>query len=335
MTVHAAKGLEFPVVFAVNLGRGSGGGRDAIRIAPAPLGLEEAEDPRVIVGERGPGDDDEFDARELEETKRLLYVAMTRARDRLYLCATRTEDGRFVPARGSLGRVLPASLQALFAASPGPSAGPADWHGPSAVHTLIRPPAPGAEPRVWLRTPVETAVEEALAPLPLDGPARRPATGTAAAPDPAPAGAARSSALVGSLVHRLMAASRGQAGADWAALAAAVRPFVERVPDAPDPTSLVERAVSLCRAAIAQPDVKAVLERGTRLFEVAYSARTADGSVERGAIDCMVVAEDSVTVLEFKTGRAEAAHADQLDAYVDAARRLYPGRVVEGRLIYG
>lgn len=31
MTVHAAKGLEFPVVFVVNLGKGSGGGRDDIR----------------------------------------------------------------------------------------------------------------------------------------------------------------------------------------------------------------------------------------------------------------------------------------------------------------
>jgi ATP-dependent exoDNAse (exonuclease V) beta subunit len=35
MTVHAAKGLEFPVVFAVNLARGTGGFRDPIRVVAA------------------------------------------------------------------------------------------------------------------------------------------------------------------------------------------------------------------------------------------------------------------------------------------------------------
>ena len=35
MTVHAAKGLEFPVVFIVNLGKGAGGSRAPIRFSVA------------------------------------------------------------------------------------------------------------------------------------------------------------------------------------------------------------------------------------------------------------------------------------------------------------
>jgi len=58
MTVHAAKGLEFPVVFVA--------------------GLEEETFPHQRSGE-------EEDPEELEEERRLCYVAFTRARERLFL----------------------------------------------------------------------------------------------------------------------------------------------------------------------------------------------------------------------------------------------------------
>ena len=65
MTLHAAKGLEFPVVFITGLEDGL-----------LPLRWSRRPDPDDADGE---------DADDVAEERRLLYVGMTRARDRLYL----------------------------------------------------------------------------------------------------------------------------------------------------------------------------------------------------------------------------------------------------------
>jgi len=74
MTLHNAKGLEFPVVFLV--------------------GLEEG----LIPHRSSTGS-----LQELEEERRLLYVGVTRAQDELYLvhCENRMTFGRTEPARPS------------------------------------------------------------------------------------------------------------------------------------------------------------------------------------------------------------------------------------------
>jgi len=103
MTVHASKGLEFPIVFVVNLAKGASGFPRPVRVSGD----------QVSVGPFVSDSDEEERFREREETKRLLYVALTRARDRLYL-GTALKDGAFTAGRGSLGDVLPESVRTLF-----------------------------------------------------------------------------------------------------------------------------------------------------------------------------------------------------------------------------
>ena len=90
MTMHNAKGLEFPIVFLPALDYVSRGSSDALAYLPASgLGVKWV-DPQT--GEGAP--DPAFQAsserrkkREKEENNRLLYVAMTRAEEHLVLSA--------------------------------------------------------------------------------------------------------------------------------------------------------------------------------------------------------------------------------------------------------
>jgi ATP-dependent helicase/nuclease subunit A len=113
MTVHAAKGLEFPIVFIVNMNRGTGTGRAPIRVSADAKG-----EPAVAIADYQSEADEDSVARDREETKRLLYVALTRARDRLYLSST-ISGGVIRPTRGSLGEVLPGFVRDLFAKASG------------------------------------------------------------------------------------------------------------------------------------------------------------------------------------------------------------------------
>lgn len=93
MTVHGAKGLEFPIVFLVNLVSD----RFPVRMRPEPI-----EVPEVLIKETLPVGD-----WHQEEERRLFYVGMTRARDLLYFSWSRDIGG------ARIKKISPFVLEAL------------------------------------------------------------------------------------------------------------------------------------------------------------------------------------------------------------------------------
>jgi ATP-dependent exoDNAse (exonuclease V) beta subunit len=88
LTMHGAKGLEFPVVFCAQLGRGTRPDSPAFTYSPnaglgarwrPPGGNQELKDSGYAAYRQ------QSEQREKQEANRLLYVAMTRAQERLVL----------------------------------------------------------------------------------------------------------------------------------------------------------------------------------------------------------------------------------------------------------
>jgi ATP-dependent helicase/nuclease subunit A len=340
MTVHASKGLEFPVVFVVNLARGTGGGGGAIRV----VAEDGHGDPAVSIGTLRFESDEEEKLRDREETKRLLYVALTRARDRLYLATTLGAGGRFRPMAGSLAEVWPASAGPLFERAAAGGAAELEWTAASGrVHRFrccghgaaaaLDAPLPQVV-RTSLLAPVEAVADLVVgsvrarvqpAPPPLAG-RRWPGEGD--------------EVIAGRLVHRLF--QRVPAGdadtlpqADLTAHAEALLRREERE-TAAAPAEIVELACLTWRA-LARKAHQAGLFEGEVAHEVPFTLfENEDGRARavRGVIDCLVrTAEGTLRVVEIKTGRRAPWHEQQVRLYVRAAQALAPGAEVSGVLL--
>ena len=332
MTIHAAKGLEFPVVFVVNLhvqGRGRSGGFTVIE-----RGADGS--PSVVFGAN---DDSKYeDRRETEELRRLMYVAATRARDRLYLGAEVDSKGALRRGARSLATLLPQSLADQFTAAVQTDAPDVEWQSDGQTFALhvcrVSPPpdSPNALP--------DAAAEDLgdVDPLTSDHISR---AASAPANERAPAsqsfGDTERGRLIGTIVHRLFQRHRHRepAGDLLDMIRAMLRPH-ERS-DIDDLDAFSADAAALFARMRQSPDVRALLASGDCLYEVPFSFQhpNAPDDIVRGRIDCLVIpTAGSVTVLEFKTGHPHPAHARQLSIYVEAARRIFPDREIGGKTVY-
>jgi ATP-dependent exoDNAse (exonuclease V) beta subunit len=178
MTIHRAKGLEFEIVCVADLGRSPGYSSEILRVSGDRLGLRLARPGgggRESALEYGALGTESRQAEEREE-RRLFYVAMTRARERLILSGA----ARFEVWQAGTGR----------------TAGPISWIAPAFVPELPAVvqegggdvEADGTHVVLRVERP-EDVVESEPAPRPDTPPAAPSSSGGSRADSPSPVAA--------------------------------------------------------------------------------------------------------------------------------------------------
>ena len=335
MTVHGAKGLEAPVVILPDTAKVPDGRHDSGLMAAAPEpGGGNAAPPLMLWSPRA-GDDPGLAAAAREAVRRaeqaeflrLLYVAMTRARDRLYVAAW--EDKKKSVAEGSWYQRIERALHDL---------GAAEIVAPEACLRLgeVPPPSPsestaetGFGAPAWLDRP---APAEPQAGRPLS-PSRLGEDEPAVVRPLADDGARfRRGNWIHGLLERLpdvAPAARRQAALTWLA--------------APGRDVQGDGAQALADEVLAvldEPQFAALFGPGSRA-EVAIAGRV--GGVEiSGRIDRLVVAYAAVAIVDYKSNRPPPETPDavapiylrQMAAYRALLRPIFPDRPIRACLLW-
>jgi ATP-dependent helicase/nuclease subunit A len=340
MTVHGSKGLQSPVVILADAcadpdrkGGGFGGNFVDVTLPPDDLRIPIFRPRKDELAEPLAAQLAALDRREREEHWRLLYVALTRAEERLYIGGALGPADRKGPPAASWWAALDRSLGGLGAEwGDDPHWGRARRYGEAETFTKAAPrgAAPEGDLPGWIRSP---APVEARPPRPL----APSALGEDDVADPPPSPAMRMAAERGRLLHQLFERlpdvppeERSERAGRW----------LERSAGIDDPElrrGLVEDA---CRL-IADPAHAELFDPGG-LAEAPIAAVVGEGVVVSGSVDRLRIGPDRILVADFKTGRRAPAavdeipvpHLRQMAAYVEALKVIFPGRAVEAKLLY-
>jgi ATP-dependent helicase/nuclease subunit A len=347
MTVHGAKGLEASVVIMVDT-TSSPSDTQRLRLIQLPRGNggevtvwagKKADDPEIVAKARTAMLDETE-----HEYRRLLYVAMTRAADRLIVAGIQPGNRNTLRdlcwydlARKGL---VNSGLQEETIETPdGPvkrysRIGDIDAGAGAAAAPAASPPA---ELPAWLRTPApaEWSAGPLLRPSdPRDDDGRSVRSGESLA--------SRTLALQrGTLVHRLLQslpdlATERRRDAAQSYLARNAGGWSDG-----DRTQLAEKVLAL----IADPRFAPVFAAGSRA-EVAIVGRLVRPEVPpalvSGQIDRLVVTPSEVLIIDFKTNQAPpaevaeapAAYVRQLALYRAVLGKLYPQLPVRAALLW-
>ena len=279
-----------------------------------------------------------------EEYNRLLYVAMTRARDRLYICGyegKRETEGTWydvmINALCERAQVIerPDGSRIWRIESPQqrlvqPEAATETAAPPPALPAWAATPAPAEAPTRIDLAPSHLVFDEDQLPLSID--AEPPAI------SPVVIAADSSRFRRGRLIHKLLEALP-QLAPDRRE--AAAERYLERA--APDYDAETRAAIwQEVAQVLHHPDFAEVFAEGS-LSEVPVSALAGGGAARvTGRIDRMAITEDEVLIVDFKTNRppparledVPAAYLHQVRAYASMLSGVFPGRRIRAALLW-
>ncbi|MEO6580251.1 MAG: double-strand break repair helicase AddA [Sphingomicrobium sp.] len=329
MTVHGAKGLEAPVVILAD----ATADPNKLGAANPPLDFPVDERKVPLIRPRKAERCSPFEELILSEEQldlaehwRLLYVALTRARERLVIAGVRKKNpvpdswhARVEQAMTALGATQTEDGKYLFEMK---------GEAPRSRSRIDRRPPVVAPP--WLS---QSAPQEERPPRPL-APSGSAEDGTAfPPPKPGEMEAARRGTLLHSLFERLPAVAPDNRRA-------AAERWLERSAGVEDASVRSAFAATVCEiigdarfSDIFGPD---------SLPEAPIAAVLEDGRVIAGTVDRLLVTDALVRVIDFKTGfRVPAGeaeiplgHRNQMNAYAAALAVIVPGRRIEAELLY-
>lgn len=334
LTVHGSKGLEAPVVILADAGPAHGGRHGILARDPATglVFLRGSKGSRPPLVERLVATEAERDE---EEERRLLYVALTRARDRLYLAGWGEESAKGEPSwHGRITTALRAAggIEAMVDAASGLLGGEMliRRRGAGALATAaIDAPAAtgsfGADP-AWLRQAAraEPASVRSLAPSRAGG------------DDPPVRGASLAGRAFGLHAHRLLqilpelhVAHRAEACARYLEKFAA-----ELGPE------LRARLASEVEAVLAHPGLRPLFGEGSRAEQAITGS--IGGIPVSGQIDRLAILPDAIHLVDFKTSRlppadvaqTPVAYLRQLAAYAALLKARFPERPIRASLVW-
>jgi ATP-dependent helicase/nuclease subunit A len=341
MTAHGAKGLEAPIVFLpeTTLAR-MGGGSPLLETAPIHglngfLWCSSAKrDCAASAAARERRND-----LEKAEAYRLLYVALTRARDRLVLCGRVAANAREETLEGWWGAVAGALAHADIAP------GVREVQGEGFRFRRFGPdPEPAGREEAAAPQPSTLPAWAALAAAPealarYASPSDLGEGAVVAAPSPLAAQGGLGRFRRGELIHRLLQLLPDLPMAERAAGAAAL---LGRERDLSEAQAAEMTAAAL--AVLADPRFAEVFGPGSRAEVAIAGAAPAlpAGLTVSGRIDRLVVLGDRVLVADFKTNRpaparieaADPAYLRQMAIYWAVLSEVFPNRRIEAALVW-